>query len=192
MRPGGFTLVIHKDGALASRQVRVAQWAARLVIGLAATAFLAVVLAIIFYGPTVVAAARTPLLEREIVRLRAENARVMELARRLDEVEARYAQLRGMLGGSVALPATAAPGAAARAADDRLYVAPPMIATAPASPEPVDSGGPSPPRRWPLTVPSYRTRGLAIGDPRLEAHAGIDLAVPVGSEVRAIGGGRVI
>lgn len=191
MPRAGYTLVIHKDGALASRQVRVPGWGARALIALAVTAVTASILAAVFYGPTATAAARAPLLALEVKRLREENGRVAELARRLDEVEARYAQLRGMLGGSVTLPGTQQP-AAGRDSSDALYVAPPMIAGAPAAPNESGSAGPSLPHRWPLTVPSYRTRGLAVGDPRLEAHAGVDLAVPIGSEVRATGGGRVV
>ena len=187
MKPGGFTLVIHRDGQIASRQVRMTAWAMRLVIGLIVTAVAAAILLLILYGPIVAAAGRVPLLEREVTRLRSENARVTQLAQRLDEVEARYAQLRGMLGGSVTLPSTRqAPDSAAGG----LYVAPPMVAGTPAPAESVPSG-PSLPKRWPLSVPSYRTRGLAVGDTN-EAHAGIDLAVPVGSEIRATGGGRVI
>jgi murein DD-endopeptidase MepM/ murein hydrolase activator NlpD len=44
---------------------------------------------------------------------------------------------------------------------------------------------------WPLSVPSYRTRGVVTADSPQEAHPGIDLAVPVGSDVRAAGGGVV-
>jgi murein DD-endopeptidase MepM/ murein hydrolase activator NlpD len=190
MRAGGYTVMIHKEGALASRQVRFPAWAARAVIIAASLLLLATILAVVFYGPTATAAARAPLLEREVTRLRAENARVAELARRLDEVEARYAQLRGMLGGNVALPG--APGTTVRApGEDRLYVAPPIEARSPAPADSAEPPGPSAPHRWPLVVASYRTRGLAVGDPRLEAHAGLDLAVPVGSEVRASGGGRI-
>lgn len=190
MRIGGFTLMIHRDGHLASQQVRVPAWAARAIIVATVIAVTALILAVVFYGPTALAAARAPLLNREVQRLRAENARVTELARRLDEVESRYAHLRGMLGGNVGLPGATARASEARG-DDRLYVAPPMVANAPADSDSVASDGPSPPRRWPLTVSSYRTRGLAVGDPRLETHTGLDLAVPVGSEVRATGGGQV-
>lgn len=190
MRAGGYTLMVHREGGLQSRQLRVSAWAARLVIGVAIAIVLAAILAAVFYGPTARAAARSPFLEREVARLKSENARVLELARRLDEVESRYAQLRGMLGASVVLPGTT-PAAGEGKADDRLYVAPPIMAGAPAAADSSAAAGPSVPRRWPLSVGSYRTRGLAGGDPRLEAHSGVDLAVPVGSDVRATGGGRI-
>jgi murein DD-endopeptidase MepM/ murein hydrolase activator NlpD len=116
---------------------------------------------------------------------------VQELARRLDEVESRYAQLRGMLGGSVTLPESQTRSGEAKSEGERLYVAPPMVANAPAVADSAAAPGPSIPARWPLSVGSYRTRGLAVDDPRLEAHSGLDLAVPVGSDVRATGGGQI-
>jgi murein DD-endopeptidase MepM/ murein hydrolase activator NlpD len=150
---------------------------------------IAVILAVVFYGPTLTAAARAPFLERRVARLEEENARVTQLARRLDEVEARYAQMRALLGGNIGLPGT--PGSRMpRAGGDSLYVAPAVVARSPAATDTAPAG-PSRPHLWPLRVASYRTRGLAIGDPGLESHAGLDLAVPTGSEVRATGGGQV-
>lgn len=190
MRPRGYTIMVHRDGALGSRQVRVPRWAVRTAL-LAATALLVGMVALAAsYGPVTVAAARVPFLEREVSRLGAENRRVTDLARMLDEAEARYAQLRGMLGADVALPEVGAQAAAVQASDERLWVAPPILARAPlAAAE--EAGGASIPHRWPLSVPSYRTRGLALGDPSQETHAGLDLAVPIGSDVRASGGGTV-
>jgi murein DD-endopeptidase MepM/ murein hydrolase activator NlpD len=121
---------------------------------------------------------------------------VGELERALDEAEARYAQIRGMLGADIGPEPQAAPDSGATPTTrDRLYVAPPLLARAPAfagdsaaAPEAV---GPSIPRLWPLTVSSYRTRGMVEANSPQEEHPGIDLAVPVGSDVRASGGGVV-
>jgi murein DD-endopeptidase MepM/ murein hydrolase activator NlpD len=183
----GITILLHRDNALRSRQVRLPGWAQRLGLGAAAVLLLALAAVGVFYGPLVRTAARVPLLERELARLRAENARITELARRLDEAEARYAHLRGMLGGDVTLPAAVR---VAAESGGGLYVAPPLEARMPSA-DSGDGEGPTVPGRWPLSVPSYRTRGLAQGDPRVESHAGLDLAVPVGSDVRASGGGVV-
>jgi murein DD-endopeptidase MepM/ murein hydrolase activator NlpD len=191
MRSGIYTLMIHREGELQSRQIRISAWVARLLMGIAIALVTVGILAVVFYGPTARAAARAPFLEREVDRLKTENGRVVELARRLDEVESRYAQLRAMLGAGVTLPGTTPAAGDSRPGDDRLYVAPPMIAGAPSAMDSAAPPGPSIPSRWPLSVPSYRTRGLAEGDPRTEAHGGIDLAVPAGSEVRASGGGQI-
>jgi len=192
MNARGFMIMIHRDGALESRQLRVAGWAARLALLAGSTFVIGLVLVAVLYGPTVRAAARTPFLDREVARLKDENARVAVLARRLDEVEARYAQLRGMLAPNVGLPETPATGAATRSGgEERLYVAPAIVARAPQAGDSAAFDGPSLPTRWPLTVRSYRTRGLALSDPATERHTGLDLAVPVGSDVRASGGGRV-
>jgi murein DD-endopeptidase MepM/ murein hydrolase activator NlpD len=190
------TVIVQRGGSLWSREFRLPMWAVR---AIAVTAAVLVGLGLIFlitYGPMVAAAVRAPLLERRVAQLTAENRRVVELERALDDAEARYAQIRGMLGAQIGPPpmASAAP-TGSPAGEDRLYVAPPVLARAPGGP--ADSGAgsggsvPSVPHLWPLTVPSYRTRGMVGADSPQEEHPGIDLAVPVGSDVRASGGGVV-
>jgi murein DD-endopeptidase MepM/ murein hydrolase activator NlpD len=190
-RPG-YTILVQRDGSLASRQLRLPVWVVKTLAAVAVLGVLGLVALALLYGPIVRAAMRVPALERDVEALRADNARVTELAQRLDEAEARYAHLRGMLGAGVTIPELRAdPAAAAAAGNGRLYVAPPILARPPradVSPAPT---GPSIPHRWPLVVASYRTRGLAQGDPSVESHAGLDLAVPAGTEVRAAGGGLV-
>lgn len=194
MSARGVTVMVHRDGALETRQFRLSAWATRVALVATITLIVTLVLVAVLYGPIVVAAARTPLLVREVEQLRLENARVNDLSRRLDEVEARYSQMRRMLGGNVNLPGTDnSPGS--RSGDEGLYVAPPVLARAPAPGEgsvpASEAAGSSIPHKWPLSVPSYRTRGLAENDPGTESHAGIDLAVAVGSNVLASGGGRI-
>ncbi len=191
MRRPGYTIIVQKDGALTSRQLRVAEWLVRLLAGLGIAGLVGGILLVVLYGPILSAAARLPFVEREVAVLRAENARVTELARQLDDAEARYAHLRGMLGGGVAIPELRA-DSGLRTRDGAIYVAPPMMARAPQSDTTAgEPEGPSVPHRWPLAVASFRTRGLASGDPSVESHSGLDLAVPVGTEVRAAGGGLV-
>jgi murein DD-endopeptidase MepM/ murein hydrolase activator NlpD len=192
----GVTVMVHRDGSLRSHEYRVPLWVVR---GAAATAAVLVVLALVVlvtYGPIIAAATRAPLLERQVAQLTTENRRVVELERALDEAETRYTQIRGMLGAQIGSPPKASNDSGETpAADDRLYVAPPVLARAPNGPNgssPVTgAAGPSVPHLWPVTVPSYRTRGMVGADSPQEEHPGIDLAVPVGSDVRASGGGLV-
>ncbi len=185
----GFTIVIHRDGALESRQIRLPQWAARVIVSALVVIAVGVIAAAIAWGPIVSAAARAPILEHQVAELRHENERVNQLARLLDEAEAKYAHLRGMLGVEVMPPPVAANDSTA-AVDSGLYVGPPIFARAPNADTGEAAAGPTIPSKWPLAVQSVRTRGLASGD-STEQHSGIDLAVPVGSDVRASGGGIV-
>lgn len=188
-----YTVMIHRDGSVASRQYRVPLWLLRIASVVGLVVLVTVIVIVAAYGPIVVAAAREPLLARQVARLTVENRRVGELAKALDEAEARYAQLRGMLGAEMG-PQPADSGAGPRASGERLYVAPPLLARAPAAAGDgalAPASGPSLPSVWPLMVPSYRTRGMVGADSAQETHPGIDLAVPVGSDVRAAGGGVV-
>jgi murein DD-endopeptidase MepM/ murein hydrolase activator NlpD len=193
-RRPGYTVVVHRDGSVASREYRVPRWLARTATVAAVAILVAVVVFLVIYGPIVAAAGREPLLAREVERLTAENRRVIELARALDDAEARYAQLRGMLGAQIGPPPSDVGGAGQSASGERLYVAPPLLARAPggaADTSEARDEGPTVPHLWPLLVPSYRTRGMVQSGSPQETHPGIDLAVPVGSDVLATGGGVV-
>lgn len=193
MRGPGYTVVVHRTGSVATRQIHVPRWVARVAAIGGAVILVAVLVLAATYGPILAAAARAPLLARRVERLTAENRRVAELARALDEAEARYAQLRGMLGAQIGPPPPGSDPAESLGAADRLYVAPPLLARAPGTADSsLEASGPSVPHLWPLTIPSYRTRGMVVGaDSPQETHPGIDLAVPVGSDVLASGGGVV-
>jgi murein DD-endopeptidase MepM/ murein hydrolase activator NlpD len=143
---------------------------------------LVLVLLAALYGPAFRAAARVPGMERELSRLRAENARVRELSAALDSAESRYAQVRQMLGGKIIRdPLTIS---------SSLPVAPPVRARLAGARRPI-STGPGVPQHWPLDETGYVTRGQVKSGGRDEAHPGIDIAVSVGSLVRASGGAVV-
>jgi murein DD-endopeptidase MepM/ murein hydrolase activator NlpD len=191
VRTPGYTVIVHRNGALASRQFQVPSWLAPAAVTAAAVVLVGVAVIAVAYGPILAAAMRAPLLQHRVDELTRENARVDQLARALSDAEARYAHLRGMLGARMPAPAGDAEGQYV-AGEERLYIAPPMLARAPAADSGVEEGaGPSIPHRWPLSVPSYRTRGMVAGTPSEEVHPGIDLAVPEGTDVRAAGGGVV-
>ncbi|MEK7667341.1 MAG: M23 family metallopeptidase [Gemmatimonadota bacterium] len=193
MHGPGYTVMVHRDGSVRSREFWVPLWAARAAAVLVTAVALGVLLVVVTYGPIVTAAAREPLLRRQVARLTEDNRRIGELASALDEAEARYAHLRGMLGAQIGPPPALGSGSeVSQMADEGLYVAPPLIARAPsARSDSTGTAGPSVPSVWPLSVPSYRTRGVVTANSPQEQHPGIDLAVQVGSDVRAAGGGVV-
>ena len=134
-------------------------------------------------------AARVPGLTSEVRQLRRDNARVEELARTVNQLNAEYAKVRAMLGAdSTALPAivdsTAAPAADTASGDsasaDSADGAQDPTAAAPRS---------SLPRGWPLAARGYVTRGHLA---RMRgSHPGMDIAVASGSRILAAGGGTV-
>ena len=143
---------------------------------------LVLVLLAALYGPAFRAAARVPGMERELARLRAENSKVRELSAALDSAESRYTQVRQMLGGKIVRdPLTIS---------SSLPVAPPVRARLTGTRSPLTTG-PGVPQRWPLDETGYVTRGQVKAGGRDEAHPGIDIAVSVGSLVRASGGAVV-
>ncbi|HEX9282790.1 MAG TPA: peptidoglycan DD-metalloendopeptidase family protein [Gemmatimonadales bacterium] len=176
------TIVVHTDGEVDSRTYRVPLWVfeagkwGALVFGLLVVLFFA------FAGPISRAAARVPGLEREVSRLEEENSRVQQLAAALNRAEANYQELRQLLG------VKAPPEKVVATAD--LLRAGAVRARPPAAPARYETG-PSAPAHWPLDLPGFVTRGqVRPGDPA-ESHPGIDIAAPLGTPVRAAGGGLV-
>jgi murein DD-endopeptidase MepM/ murein hydrolase activator NlpD len=180
-RARSVTIVIQRDGTTKTRSLRIPIWALRLGSILAGLVALLLVLVTALYGPLVRAAARVPGMERELARLNAENTRVRELSAALDSAESRYSQVRQMMGGTIVRDPVAM--------SSQLPVAPPIRARLASIVE--SATGASLPRQWPLDEPGYITRGQVRAGGRDEAHPGIDIAVAVGSLVRASGGGTV-
>jgi murein DD-endopeptidase MepM/ murein hydrolase activator NlpD len=180
-RSPSVTLVMQRDGTTRTRAVRIPIWALHLGAWmLGAVIFLLVVITAL-YGPLVAAAARVPGMQRELARLRAENSRVRELSAALDSAESRYTQLRQMMGGRILRDPVAKVS--------QLPIAPPIRARLIQG---LDTAtGLSVPRHWPLDESGYITRGQVKPGGRDGPHRGLDIAVAVGSPVRASGGGIV-
>jgi murein DD-endopeptidase MepM/ murein hydrolase activator NlpD len=179
----GVSLIVQRDGAPVARTYRFSLWALRALVVAAVVAVMLLSLGIAFYAPVARQAVRVPGLTREVERLRTDNLKVRELARALDSVEANYERLRGMVGANIVPDRTALTSV--------LPVAPPIYAAEPDA-APRYETGPSIPSHWPLDERGYLTRGQVLADSADEQHPGIDIAVPVGSVVRAAGGAVVL
>jgi len=176
------TIVLQRDGAIRSHTMRIPLWLLRLGGFVGGALLTAIILLAALYLPVVRAAARVPGLERTVARLESDNAKVRQLSAALDSVEARYAQVRQMIGVDIVRDPLSF--------SSNLPMAPVLearLADAPRGPP----AGPSIPSLWPLDEPGYVTRGQVTTGSTEEAHPGIDIAVPIGSMVRASGGATV-
>lgn len=181
--PRAVTVVIQQDGSTRSQTYRVPVWALRAVSAFVLAAVFGGIVVAALYGPLVRAAVKVPGLERKVARLQADNEKVGQLSAALDSAESRYAQVRQMIGADIMRdPLTL--GAS-------LPVAPPVQARLVKSAAAADTGL-TVPRRWPLDESGYVTRGQSSrSDSTEDVHPGIDIAVSVGSIVRAAGGATV-
>ncbi len=180
--PRGVTVVIQRDGATRSRTYRLPLWRLRLAIGIGILLLAGIVLLGALYLPIVRTAARVPGLQRQVARLQSDNAKVRQLSAALDSVESRYTQMRQMIGADIVRDPLAL--------SSRLPLAPAVRARVGPARRAVGTE-PAVPRGWPLDESGYVTRGQVGAGASDEAHPGLDIAVPVGSLVRASGGGTV-
>jgi murein DD-endopeptidase MepM/ murein hydrolase activator NlpD len=178
------TYVIHRDGDIESKSYKVPLWVHQGMKISGVTMAILILIGIVLYAPIVLTAAKVPALNQEIERLSAENRQVRELASTLQALEERYDQVRSMLGADV-IPE---PGDT-----NALFPAPAVYARSVGF-DPEYPTGPSLPVHWPvdsLFHPGVITRGHGQPNGGGENHAGVDIAIPKGTPIRASGGGTV-
>ncbi len=127
------------------------------------------------WGYLTVRANEARILEEEVAHLRERESRVGELAQSLGEAEAAYDQVRGLFGAAI-LP---------DAGD--LWL--PRATGRPLAGPFVQGNEAELPTSWPLTERGFITQALLAGAG--EEHPGVDIAIPGGSYVRAVGSGTV-
>lgn len=119
-------------------------------------------------------AARVPFLTNRVASLTKEVKQLDTLQARLAEMDRRFLQVQTMMGASGPVSAR-----------DPVVAAPPP-------PVKVDTATPTLPSLWPLEVEGYVTRGSADSSDYSGPHPGLDVAVPIGTPIRAAGGGTVV
>jgi murein DD-endopeptidase MepM/ murein hydrolase activator NlpD len=171
------TIIVVPHGDLEYRSFVVSYGKLKFLVFLTGALLLgfAVMLAVLF--PVMAQAARVPALEAELREYDRDRARVVELARELQEVEAQYERVRRLL------------GADAPAGADTAPLLPPLRRdTSRGDPRDGADESSSLIDLWPLATAGFVTRTLADGRSR---HPGIDIAVPKNSHIRAAGAGVV-
>ena len=161
---GSMIIQVQREGGLANRTIVLSERAVRMLRFLLSRT--GVALTIVFVASWVFFAWQTmriPALTSRIESMAADAKKMDTLQITLDELTRRYEQVQRMLGAGPALPTSAA----------------------------MDSAFMTPPEEWPLES-GYVTRGSG-GESRYQGpHPGVDIAVPVGTEIRAAGGGLVV
>lgn len=168
------TFIVVAQGDLETRSYDISYRRLKVYMTIGVVLLLAFIVVVASWWYVAAQAARVPGLEREVVRLEQERARVAELARTLSQVEAQYERVRSLLGAD-------APAEGSEPWLPPLRPSEAETTTAPESDQRPDA--------WPLTQSGFITRSLTDAGPT--HHPGLDIAVPTGSYIRAAGAGQV-
>ena len=183
------TISFHWKGDPESQIYTMSAWLFKtLVVGSVVFAALVALVAVL-YTPIARTAASVPGLNTEIARLTEENSQVQQLATTLQELEARYDQIRTVLGAKI----IAEPLTTVVERVDGLPILSALVAREPDAESLYGRRGPSLPLYWPVDslVHGMVTRRFSVAGEGIQHHPGIDVAVPRGTPIRAAGGGTV-
>lgn len=173
-----WTVLAVREGDAGSRRFRVSARRLAAILGLAGLAVATVAFGFGLRAGGHRATAELQAFEARFDSVTEENAKVVALAARMEELEASYERLRGVMAGEVAPSA-------------RDILLPPVRSDEPGRRR-GDSGSSGHPALWPLVEAGFVTRAFGDSIPGEEPHTGLDIAVPVGSYVRAVGSGVVV
>ena len=161
---GSMIIQVQREGGLANRTIVLSERAVRILRFFMSKTGLALTTAFaLSWIFFAVQAVRVPLLTRQMASMQDDARKIDTLQTTLLELQRRYEQVQRMLGAGPVSPASAA----------------------------MDSVFMTLPEQWPLSG-GFITRGSG-GESRYQGpHPGVDIAVPVGTEIRAAGGGLVV
>jgi murein DD-endopeptidase MepM/ murein hydrolase activator NlpD len=166
------TLIIVPHGDLETRSYEVPYRRLKIALGFGVAVLLVIGFVVASWFPVAAQAGRVPGLVRELEELEIERAKVGELAKTLEEVEAQYERVRALLGTD-------------GANTDSTPAMPPLRGTD-ANP----FGATATPSLWPLDSRGFITREQQHDERR--DHPGLDIATPANAVIRATGSGVVI
>jgi murein DD-endopeptidase MepM/ murein hydrolase activator NlpD len=169
------SIIVVPHGDLETTTLEIPYRTLKVLIGVAAFILIILCVMVGFWFNIASKAARAEELEKQLVRLESERSKVDSLAHVLSEVEMQYERVRKMLG-----------------ADAPSVGKQPLLPDLPKAVFRDDDGDGvadmAAPDAWPLTERGFVTRGLT----KTKApHAGLDIAVPQNSYIRASGPGVV-
>jgi murein DD-endopeptidase MepM/ murein hydrolase activator NlpD len=168
------TLIVVPHGDLETRSFVVSYRKLKTILISVIVLVVIVALQMAAWFPVALKATRFNAMVDELAELEAERAKVADLAKDLAAVEAQYERVRQLLGADA--PAAGSPP-----------MLPPLRDTTKAKRTGPTSQAPDI-RQWPLSVRGFVTQKAAAG---ARSHPGIDIAVKVGSIIRAAGDGVV-
>lgn len=173
-----WTLIIMREGQVNSRTLAMSRGKVLAFGGLAVVALATAFFAAGKWVGDLASRGHVEALEAEVLDLQEENAAMAVVAERVEQLEAEYSQLRGVMGGElgasrrdILLPPLSEEDATARRVTEELEAARFV---------------------WPVVEQGFVTR--TFGDTTSvpgDEHVGVDIAVPAGSYVRTTRGGTV-
>jgi murein DD-endopeptidase MepM/ murein hydrolase activator NlpD len=171
---GSMIIQVQRESGLANRTIILTQRQVRLLRVALYVAAALLTIGSVSWVYLAAQAARVPFLTTRVAGLTKEVKQLDTLQVRLAEMERRFNQVQHMMGATTSLTPIR----------DTVVVPPPP-------PKP-DTVTPTVPSLWPLEVDGYVTRGNADSSDYSGSHPGLDVAIPVGTPIRAAGGGTIV